>query len=119
MRQLVLTLLVLAATVSPAIAQRLPTGIAPTHYTLWFAPDLEQATFRGRETIDVTVQRPATKIPLNAAEIEFGTVTIDAGGRTQTARVALDEKNETATLIVPQAVPAGRASIHLTYTGLL
>jgi aminopeptidase N len=119
MRQFVLALLTLMVTAPEAMAQRLPSGVAPTHYTLWFAPDLERATFRGRETIDVTVQRPTTSITLNAAEIEFGDVTVDAGGRRQTARVTLDEKNEMATLAVPQAVPAGRASIHITYTGIL
>jgi len=119
MRPFVLALFVLAATASSAIAQRLPSGTTPTRYTLWFAPNLEQATFRGRETIDVTLQRPTTTITLNAAEIEFGTVTIDAGGRRQTAHVTLDKKNEMATLIVPQTVPAGHASIQITYTGVL
>src|SRR4029079_3313631 len=119
MRQFVLALLALMVTASPAIAQRLPSGVTPTHYTLWFAPDLERATFRGRETIDVTLQRPTTTITLNAAEIDFGDVTIDAGGRKQTARVTLNEKNEMATLTVPQAMPAGRASVQITYTGIL
>ena len=119
MRQFVIALLALMVTASAATAQRLPSGVAPTHYTLWFAPDLERATFRGRETIDVTLQRPTTTITLNAAEIEFGSVTIDAGGRRQTARVTLDEKNEMATLTVPQTVPAGRASIQIAYTGIL
>src|SRR5262245_53885202 len=119
MRQFVLALLALMVTASAAIAQRLPTGVTPTHYTLWFAPDLERATFRGRETIDVTLQRPTTTMTLNAAEIEFGTVTIDAGGRRQTPHITLDEKNEMATLTFPQSVPAGRASIQITYTGVL
>jgi len=119
MRQFVLAVLALMVTASPAIAQRLPSGVTPTHYTLWFAPDLERATFRGRETIDVTLQRPTTTITLNAAEIDFGEVSIDAGGRRQTAGVMLNEKNEMATLTVPQAVPAGRASIQITYTGML
>src|SRR5262245_21599390 len=119
MRKFVLAVLALMVTASPAIAQRLPSGATPTHYTLWFAPDLERATFRGRETIDVTLQRPTTTITLNAAEIDFGEVSIDAGGRRQTARVTLNEQNEMATLTVPQAVPAGRASIQITYTGML
>src|SRR5689334_21272388 len=119
MRQLALALLALMVTAPAAIAQRLPSGVTPTHYTLWFAPDLERATFRGRETIDVTLQRPTTTITLNAAEIDFGDVRSDAGGRKQTATVTLNEKNEMATLTVPQAVPAGRASIDITYTGIL
>ena len=53
----------------PAFAQRLPDGVIPTHYALWFAPDLEQRTFRGRETIDVQIAAPTRTITLNAAEI--------------------------------------------------
>ena len=119
MRQILLAFLTVAAAASPAIAQRLPSGVTPTHYTLWFAPDLEHATFRGRETIEINVQRQTPTITLNAAEIAFGNVTIDAGGRMQTAQVALDGKNEMATLTVPQPVAAGRASIQITYTGIL
>ena len=64
----------------------------PTHYALWFAPDLQNATFRGRETIDIDVQSPTSAVTLNAAEIQFGNVTIASNGRMQTARVTLDEK---------------------------
>jgi aminopeptidase N len=102
-----------------ALAQRLPATATPTHYALWFAPDLKNATFRGRETIDVTVANPTSSITLNAAEIQFGAVTITSGGRMQTARVTLDDKNEMATLTVPQPLARGAASIQITYTGIL
>ena len=42
---LLLALLVFAA---PASAQRLSGDVIPEHYTLWFAPDLENATFRAQ-----------------------------------------------------------------------
>src|SRR6187401_1204912 len=107
MRQFVLAVLALMVTASTAVAQRLPGGVTPTHYTLWFAPDLEKATFRGRETIAVTLAAPSTTITLHAAEITFAEVTIDAGGGSQTATVALNEKEETATLKVARAMPRG------------
>ena len=75
---LVVSAVLLAA---PAFAQRLPGGVTPEHYTLWFAPDLARATFRGRETIRVQVAKPTTAITLHAAEITFGEVSITAGGR--------------------------------------
>ena len=103
----------------PAFAQRLPGGVTPEHYTLWFAPDLAKATFRGRETIRVQVGKPTTAITLHAAEITFDEVSVTAGGRTQRARVTEDAKNEMVTFTVPQPVPAGAASIAVTYTGLL
>jgi aminopeptidase N len=109
-------LLVVAA---PAAGQRLPGTVTPEHYTLWFAPDLKEETFRGRETIRVRVARPTREITLHAAEIEFSEVKVTAGGRTQTARVTLNPGAETATLTLPSDIPAGAAEIAITYKGIL
>ena len=109
----------LLLTPSPSEAQRLSDGVVPEHYTLWFAPDLHKETFRGRETIRVQVRAATRAITLHAAEIEFGEVTIAGGGRSQTAQVSLDPKLETATLTVAQEIPAGEATLQITYSGLL
>src|ERR1044072_3099918 len=85
---------------SSAFAQRLPTNVTPAHYDLWFAPDLDKETFRGRETITVNIAAPTSTITLNAAEITFGEVTIESGGETQTAKGALNEKDDHATFSV-------------------
>src|SRR6266550_1104888 len=119
MRKFAFALAAVALSAGSAFAQRLPVSVTPTHYNLWFAPDLQTATFRGRETIDVTVPNPTSSITLNAAEIQFQTVTVNAGGRTQTARVTLDDKSEMATLTVPRPIARGMASIEITYTGIL
>ena len=113
---MILALLILAA---PAGAQRLSDNVAPEHYTLWFAPDLATATFRGRESIRVHVRASTPAITLHAAEIEFHEVTLEADGVSQTARVTLDARTETATFTVPRNIPAGRATIHVRYRGML
>jgi aminopeptidase N len=112
-------LILLLSFATPAVAQRLPGTVLPEHYTLWFAPDLEKETFRGRSSIRVTLTEPATSITLHAAEIEFGEVTITSGGRTQTATVTTDATKETATLTVPQRLGEGQATIEITYKGIL
>ena len=104
---------------TPLAAQRLPGTVLPEHYALWFGPDLKKETFRGRETINVTLTEPATSITLHAAEISFGEVTITSGGRTQKAKVTTDPKTETATLTVPQRLAEGQASIQIEFTGTL
>lgn len=111
--------LLLLLFVSSASAQRLPGGVAPEHYELWFAPDFTTDTFRGRATIDVRLGQPARAITLHAAEISFTEVRIDAGGRSQRANVTLDEKQETAVLTVARPIPAGPAKIAITYSGIL
>ncbi len=100
-------------------AQRLPENVTPESYDLKFEPKLSNATFSGDVTIHVRLLKPASSIVLNSAEIEFQEATIAAGGSVQTASVSLDGKNETATLAVPKAIPAGVADIHIRYTGIL
>ena len=103
----------------PALAQRLPTNVTPSHYELSVTPDLEKATFGGSERIEVTLQSAARTITLNAAEIEFDTVTISAGGRTQRARVTLAPSRDQATFSVARAIPAGKAEVEINYRGIL
>jgi aminopeptidase N len=103
----------------PAAAQRLSGTVVPEHYTLSFEPDLAKETFRGRESIRVTITEPATSITLHAAAITFGEVTITSGGRTQTAKVTTDAKKETATFTVPERLGEGQATIQISYNGVL
>ena len=91
----------------PASAQRLPTVVTPSHYDLAFVVDLTHERFDGTETIRVQVAEPTARIVLNAAEIQFREVTIGAGAAAQTAAVALDETNQTATLTVPKPLAKG------------
>ena len=104
---------------APAAAQRLSGTVVPENYSLWFAPDLKEETFRGRATIGVQVKTPSTSITLHAAEMAFGDVKVTAGGVTQLARVTLNADAETATFTVPSPIPAGAASIEIVYTGIL
>jgi aminopeptidase N len=106
-------------TAVPAAAQRLSDTVVPEHYSLWFAPDLDKETFRGRQTIQAVVTERTSSITLHAAELEFGEVRITSGGRTQTARVTLDPKAETATFTVPAPLAEGPVTIDVTYTGVL
>src|SRR5512146_2548775 len=79
-------------------AQRLPETAVPNSYRLTFTPNFANDTFGGDEIIQVNVPKATSKIVLNAAEIKFDDVTITAGGKSQKANVASDEKNEMATL---------------------
>ena len=111
-------MLLIAAT--PPTAQRLPEPSSPTTTRSWFAPDLAKETFRGRESIRVTLTEPTTSITLHAAEINFGEVTITSGGRTQTAQG--DDRSRSARRRpspFPSRLAEGQATIQITYTGIL
>ena len=105
------------ATAAPGL--RLPRQVVPDHYAMTITPDLAAATFAGEETIDVRVLEPTARIVLHAAEIAFGRVTVEAGGRTQTATVTLDETPQTAALSLGQPLSPGPARLSISYTGIL
>ncbi len=98
----------------PARAQRLPTTVMPTHYTLALAPDLKTATFSGEESIDVNIAQPTQPITLNAIEIEFQSVESFPTARQQTGTVSLDPEKQQATFTFPKTVPAGNATSRFT-----
>ncbi len=102
-----------------ASAQRLPTNVIPTHYTLKLEPDLKTATFTGTEKIDVNIKQATNSITLNAAEIKFQSVVIFPNGPRQTGTVSLDADKQQATFTFPQTVAAGSAVIEIHYTGIL
>jgi aminopeptidase N len=102
-----------------AVAQRLPGGAVPDHYSLRFAINFQNNTFEGDENIDLTLTKPGDAITLNAVEIDFHEVTVTTGGETQAAKVSTDAKNEMVTFTVAKPLPAGAARVHITYTGHL
>ncbi len=102
-----------------AVAQRLPGGVSPDHYSLNFTIHFANNNFDGDETIDVKLDKPSNTITLNALEIDFHEVSVTAGGETQNAKVSTDEKNETAAITVEKPIPAGPAKVHIKYTGQL
>jgi len=119
MRFLPWLLVVLLAPGPAATAQRLSGDVIPEHYTLWFAPDLTKDTFRGRTTINARTVASGRSLTLHAAELSFGEVKITAGGRTQTATVTMNDKDEMATLSVADPIGEGPVTIDITYTGVL
>jgi aminopeptidase N/puromycin-sensitive aminopeptidase len=100
-------------------AQRLPQTVRPEHYTLNLTPDLKAATFAGVESIEVNLAEPTNHITVNAAEITFESVRVTADGREQKATVSLDKEKEQATFTFPEALPAGKATLAIHYTGIL
>ncbi len=100
-------------------AQRLPGGAVPDHYSLIVNINFPTDSYEGDETINLHLTEPSDHITLNALEIDFHNVTITAGGHTQTAKVSTDPKLEMATFTVPDHLPAGAATVHISFTGHL
>jgi aminopeptidase N len=113
------TVLLLLLGSAIAGAQRLPQNAVPSHYDLQFTPNMNSATFSGDETIQLRLLQASDTITLNSAEIVFDETTVSAGGTTQTATVTTDPEDEMAALKVPQAIPAGPATVRIKFRGIL
>jgi aminopeptidase N len=105
--------------VPAAHAQRLPGTARPEHYTLQLQPDLQAATFLGKETIDLTLAQASDAITLNALQLKFDTVTARVDGKTLPATVSLDPAAQQATFHFAQPLPAGPLSLHIAFQGIL
>ena len=104
---------------APAMAQRLPNNAAPRHYSLQLTPNLQTATFTGRETIDLTLAQAADSIVLNAWQLRFDQVTAKAGDRTLPAEVSLNPALQQATFHFDRPLPAGDVTLTIAYNGTL
>ena len=99
---------------------RLPRAVVPSRYDIRLEPDLTTLTFRGEETIAVTVAEPVHEIVLNAVELAVDeAVAVDARGREQRATVSLDEASERCRLAFAEPLAVGAGRLRLVFRGTL
>jgi puromycin-sensitive aminopeptidase len=99
---------------------RLPRTVVPVRYDLRLEPDLTTLTFRGEETIAVTVGEPVTEITLNAVELTITDAVIETGrGESLSGVVTTEEDTERARIRFGRAVAPGPRKLTLRFTGVL
>ncbi|HKY66678.1 MAG TPA: M1 family metallopeptidase, partial [Acidimicrobiales bacterium] len=98
---------------------RLPRTVVPRRYDLTLEPHLDAATFAGTEDVAVEVVEPTAEVVLNAVDLEIDEATADVGGEHLVATVSLDGEAERATLTFERPLPAGEATLHLRFRGVL
>ncbi len=94
---------------------RLPSGVEPTRYDVRLRPDLDDASFTGTVTIDLTLGAPTTTLVLNAAELEIVACTID--GTDATWELLADTERLVVTAATEMAPGASRLTIE--FVGVL
>src|SRR5687767_2880649 len=98
----------------------LPPEVRPLHYRISLSPDLSAFTFAGEETIDIEIDQSTSQIVLNAAELEIQEAYVIRGGQRLSAQaIALDDKDETATLTFATPLATGTQQLSLRFTGVL
>jgi puromycin-sensitive aminopeptidase len=99
---------------------RLPSTTVPTAYRIRLEPDLTASTFTGTVEIDVVLDTPSTEIVLNVLDLELGAADVrPEGGDVVAATVTVDEALERATLRLDAPIPAGAATLRMTFRGQL
>ena len=106
---------------SDSNAAILPANVKPSRYRLTLEPNLDNFTFKGRETVDLEVLEPTREITLNCIEIAIQSCKVTLyGGRSLFPReTAFDEPRETATFKFDSVLPQGAATLDIDYTGEL
>jgi aminopeptidase N len=95
---------------------KLPKQVRPETYAIRIAPDLQKLTFTGSATVKLDVQKPATKLVLNALDLAITAAAVD-GKPLDPAAIKLDPKEETLTLTLPAEIPAGDHELLLNFNG--
>jgi puromycin-sensitive aminopeptidase len=99
---------------------RLPRVVIPTRYDIRLEPDLTTLTFRGEETIAVSIEEPVGEVVLNAVELAIDeAVIVDGRGREQRAIVRLDEVAERCHLAFAEPLATGSGRLRLSFRGTL
>lgn len=100
---------------------RLPRSAIPRRYDLVLEPDLEGASFRGSEAVELEVREALDELVLNAAELEIepGELVTEGGTAVRVRAVRLDEEAERAHLELERRVEPGTYTLRLAFRGTL
>lgn len=94
---------------------RLGKNVVPERYDVELTPDLDAASFAGSVTIATSVAEATGTIVLNAVELDILSATVNGAA----VEWSLDAATERLTLTTATPIPAGPATIAITFTGIL
>jgi puromycin-sensitive aminopeptidase len=99
---------------------RLPRHILPHRYDLRLEPDLDTATFAGRETVVLTITQTTGFIVLNAVDLAISSAILEGSSSPrQNATIELHDSMQRCQLTFSQPIAPGEWKLHLTFHGKL
>ncbi|HEY9682226.1 MAG TPA: M1 family metallopeptidase [Oculatellaceae cyanobacterium] len=99
---------------------RLPEGVCPKSYDLFFQPDLTKRSFIGKETISITVASPRKAVVLNGIELNIQNAALtNSAGRTIKLKVVPEAKYERIHFESGSTIDPGNYQLSLNFTGIL
>ncbi len=96
---------------------RLPLHVRPLRYAATLSLDLAGRSFRGREVVELTVDRATDEIAVHGVELAVAHAAVRAGGRTLAARVESAPASETILFRLAEPVQPGGAELEIEWSG--
>ncbi|HUS17320.1 MAG TPA: M1 family aminopeptidase [Chloroflexia bacterium] len=100
-------------------AYRLGGHVRPRHYAVHLNARLGEEAFSGTVAIQLEIDAPCDAIELHARDLQVPEGRLEGAGRTFPGSVTLDADRELAITRFGEPVPAGPATLHLTFSGKL
>ncbi|ALR22386.1 M1 family metallopeptidase [Sphingobium baderi] len=102
------------------VTTQLPRGAAPSHYAITVTPDAPNLKFTGRVAIDLNVTQAMPVLVLNAADLNFGAVTLTpVKGKPVKGIAKVDAAAQTVTLNFGKALAPGGYRLDIAYDGVI
>ena len=100
---------------------RLSKNVIPLKYDIQLKPDLENFTFTGIETINISVLKSTNTITLHSRDIDIETANIPLGkdNKMFAKKISHDQKSETVTFFFPKTIPVGKIKLTIVFQGIL
>jgi len=97
---------------------RLPESVRPSRYDVELKLDPEGGSFAGQGRIALDLGAATRSITLHSIGHTFGPMSVRVGRRKVAVEsIERNPKSETVTLYLAEEVPAGRANLHLSWSG--
>lgn len=97
---------------------RLPAGVQPVNYNLFFDIDLEKFVFSGKETVDLKISKPTKNIILHSSGLKIKNASALFKKKTIKAKISENKKLEQLTLSFGEKI-SSEASIMIEFEGKL
>ena len=106
-----------AAPSGPVPIFRLPADVRPTHQRVELDVDPGRPSFQGQVEIALRLEQPRDELWISARELTLSGGTLSVGAERLPVRFEPDDVRGVARVILPRRVPAGPASLSLSFSG--
>ncbi len=100
---------------------KLPKNVVPISYDIQLRPTIEKRVFTGFEMVALNVREPTKTIALNVSAVAISSAKLRGanGQGEQTAGIAIDAKEQVATLTFPKEIGPGAWQLALDFSGTI